>query len=115
MFSIVAENICDLLEFNCTNHDKGCDIKLIKPEILQHQKVCVYTENLDCPNYDYGCNTKVSVHNCIAHISNSCKDKTDSDPPVLLGKKLVVQFESSSDRDGLWSHSAVHCRIKGKF
>ena len=65
MFSILALKITDVLEFTCMNQDKGCQVKLLKNELLVHEVDCLYTENIPCPFV--GCNVKVSRYNILQH------------------------------------------------
>ena len=48
MFSHLALNISELLEFSCMNLEQGCQVKMMKNEILKHEREeCRYRE-LQC-------------------------------------------------------------------
>ena len=58
MFSPLALSITELLEFPCMNLEKGCQVKLKKKEILEHEREeCIYTEKLQCQ----GCEEMIAV------------------------------------------------------
>ena len=49
MFSPLALSITELLEFPCVNLEEGCQVKLKKREIVEHEKeACIYREKLQC-------------------------------------------------------------------
>ena len=57
MFSHLALNISELLEFSCMNLEQGCQVKMMKNEILKHEREeCRYRE-LQCP----GCKKMIAV------------------------------------------------------
>jgi len=65
-FSVIAGHFSDLLELDCANESKGCKEKLLRPDIINHENICIYTENIDCPLPN--CLTKVSFMNCNQHL-----------------------------------------------
>lgn len=65
-FSVIARNIADLLELECVNH--GCTVRLLRPQIIQHEKDCLYKTDIECPyHHASGCNEKLSYFNFLNH------------------------------------------------
>ena len=85
MFSPLTLNITDLLAVPCIFMDQGCNIKLKKKEILEHEKEECRYRKLECP----GCSVKFEAFTLTDHFHNcsniSCKEdvKLDETHTVL--------------------------------
>ena len=86
MYSILAVNIIDILEINCMNQDKGCQVKLLKKKLLLHEADCLYTENIICPYRK--CQARVSRYSILRHCTDRKCIRVDEDklkPEVTMG------------------------------
>ena len=69
-FSPLALNIRDLLKFPCRNQEEGCQVKMKKKELEEHEKEeCIFTEKLQCP----GCILFVAVFILPDHFKDCSK------------------------------------------
>jgi len=92
-FSILAANISDLLELDCTHEAQGCKVKQLRPDIIRHEEICLYGENLDCPVPF--CRVKVSYMNCIQHVISIHRSFKPSGG-ISFGKKRTEFVDRTS-------------------
>ena len=111
---MVAGNIADLLEVECANLELGCNAKLLRPSLVEHEASCIYTRNIKCPNAElYRCKLNVSVANCVEHLKNTCRylggfGRVELGVPTSVPLKFKVPISS----DG-WAHSAYTMNVSG--
>ena len=59
MYSQFAQRITELLEYRCRNQGAGCQVALLKQDLLRHELACNYTEKVQCPG---GCRAVARFH-----------------------------------------------------
>jgi len=113
-FSIIAGNISDLLELECCNEAKGCIEKLLRPDIVKHESICIYTENLNCPRSDLDCEAKVSYMNCIEHL-NKFHNQKQTGIDKFIGTNYTMPFNKALPISGMgkWYYTCPIYRISG--
>jgi len=113
-FSIIAGNISDLLELECCNEAKGCIEKLLRPDIVKHESICIYTENLNCPRSDLDCEAKVSYMNCIEHL-NKFHNQKQTGIDKFIGTNYTMPFKKALPISGMgkWYYTCPIYRISG--
>ena len=109
-FSVVAGNISDLLELECANESKGCKEKLLRPDIVKHENVCIYTANLVCPYFFLNCKVKVSYMSCIEHMVKVHQNRNY--PSYLLGVRAKLKSDTHNNH-GKWSYESMSKGIAG--
>ena len=90
--SPLAPLISELLLFTCINQEKGCSVQLYRAELVKHEKVCKYSENLVCPGLN--CTTRVSLASVKEHIS-TCFDLSDTRNSFAVGVSEEFVFTNT--------------------
>ena len=91
MFSILALKITDVVEFTCMNQDKGCQVKLLKKELLVHEVDCLYTENIPCPLIY--CKKKVSRYSILQHCTEQ-ECVSVHEEKLVLGVAMSLKLDT---------------------
>lgn len=95
-FSPIALNVTELLEFPCENAEEGCNVSVLKSQLISHQNVCRFQDIIPCPGFK--CYKMLSYANIEKHLEG-CDNIIMSEATIQLDSKITEEIQSKEIND----------------